>query len=78
MRFKRFLISMISMKVEGNKIMRNEPMELIPVPAALLARRLRRRLCCQKQAGMPHRGGSANYSLQNQNNHKGAKCKYID
>ena len=33
----------------------NEPMELIPVPAALLARRLRSRLWCQKRAGIPHR-----------------------
>jgi len=34
----------------------NGPMELIPVPAALLARRLRSRLWCQKQAGIAHRG----------------------
>ena len=34
-------------------------MELIPVPSALLARRLRSRLWCQKQAGIPHRGRSA-------------------
>jgi len=37
----------------------NEPMELIPVPSALLARRLRSRLGCQKQAGIAHRGRSA-------------------
>ena len=38
------------------KYMANEPMELIPVPSALLARRLRSRLGCQKRAGIPHRG----------------------
>jgi len=34
----------------------NRPMQLIPVPAGLLARRLRGRLWCQKRAGIPHRG----------------------
>jgi hypothetical protein len=33
-------------------------MELIPVASPLLARRLRSRLWCQKQAGIPHRGRS--------------------
>jgi len=34
----------------------NGAVELIPVPAGLLARRLRGRLWCQKRAGIPHRG----------------------
>jgi len=40
-----------------NKIA-NEPMDLTPMPAALLSRRLRSRLWCQKQVGAGHRGRS--------------------
>ena len=36
----------------------NRPMQSIPVPAGLLARRLRGRLWCQKRAGIPDRGRS--------------------
>jgi len=36
----------------------NRAVEVIPVPAGLLARRLRGRLWCQKRAGIPHRGRS--------------------
>jgi hypothetical protein len=38
--------------------MANEPMDRIPMPAALLAFRLRSRLGCQKQVGIGHRGRS--------------------
>ena len=38
----------------------NGAVELIPVPSGLLARRLRSRLGCPKQAGITHRGRSAN------------------
>ena len=34
-------------------------MQLIPMPSALLARRLRSSLWCQKQVGIPDRGRSA-------------------
>jgi len=37
----------------------NEPVDLIPMPAALLACRLRSRLGCQKQVGIGHWGRSA-------------------
>jgi len=39
--------------------MSNGPMDLTPMPSALLARRLRSRLWCQKQVGAGHRGRSA-------------------
>ena len=39
--------------------MANGPMELIPVPSALLSRRLLTHPPRQKQAGIPHRGRSA-------------------
>jgi len=38
--------------------MPNEPMDLTPMPSALLARRLRSSLWCQKQVGAGHRGRS--------------------
>jgi len=43
--------------------MANEPVDLIPMPAALLAFRLRSRLGCQKQAGIGHWGRSAKNKL---------------
>jgi len=39
--------------------MANRPMHLTPMPSALLARRLRSRLWCQKQVGASDRGRSA-------------------
>jgi len=36
----------------------NRPVQLIPMPSALLAFRLRSRLGCQKQVGIPDRGRS--------------------
>ena len=41
---------------QQNRKYANGPMELIPVPAALLARRLRSKLGCQKQVGAGNRG----------------------
>jgi len=37
----------------------NGPVQLIPMPSALLAFRLRSSLGCQKQVGIPDRGRSA-------------------
>jgi len=37
----------------------NRPMDLTPMPSALLVFRLRSRLWCQKQAAIPDRGHSA-------------------
>jgi len=36
----------------------NGPVQLIPMPSALLAFRLQSRLGCQKQVGIPDRGRS--------------------
>ena len=47
---------LMSIEVQDKKP--NGPMQLIPVPSGLLARRLLSRLWCQKQAGIPDRGRS--------------------
>jgi len=43
-------------RAKGDKIKPNEPMHLTPMPSALLARRLRSSLWCQKQVGASDRG----------------------
>jgi len=49
---------MLCMRACRNKNKPNRAMQLIPMPSALLARRLRSRLWCQKQVGIPDRGRS--------------------
>ena len=51
----RYGWSRLSMlQLNGNNA--NEPIDLTPMPSALLARRLRSSLWCQKQVGAGHRG----------------------
>jgi len=50
--------SMRLLKISYDKIKPNRPMHLTPMPSALLARRLRSRLWCQKQVGAGDRGRS--------------------
>jgi len=49
--------------------MTNEPIDLTTMPLALLARRLRSSLWCQKQVVAGHRGRSLKYTLYGTSHH---------